>query len=84
MNTYSIHVLYNIGAISFRYRISPFCRCQVNFFQGSAVAAWLGFAITFVARPFGGVVLGTSARSRRLCRVGRYRKSWETFGYRDI
>ena len=35
---------------------------QVNFFHRSAVAAWLGFAITFVARPFGGVVLGASAR----------------------
>jgi len=31
---------------------------EENFFQGSAVVTWLGFAITFVARPFGGVVLG--------------------------
>lgn len=31
---------------------------EANFFQGSALAAWLGFAITFVARPFGGVALG--------------------------
>ena len=44
--------------------------CQVNFFQGSAVAAWLGFAITFVSRPFGGVVLGASARAERLGRAG--------------
>lgn len=36
--------------------LSPYF--QVNFFQGSAMAAWLGFAITFVARPLGGVVLG--------------------------
>lgn len=59
----------------------PRCvRGQVNFFQGSAVAAWLGFAITFVARPLGGVVLGASARSRRFCRVGRYGKSWGNLG----
>ena len=32
--------------------------CQENFFQGSAVMTWMGFAITFVARPFGGIVLG--------------------------
>ena len=31
---------------------------QENFFQGSAVMTWMGFAITFVARPFGGIVLG--------------------------
>ena len=31
---------------------------QSNFFHGSAVSTWLGFAVTFVARPFGGVVLG--------------------------
>eukprot|EP00435_Cladocopium_sp_Y103_P031136 s1928_g7.t2 len=31
---------------------------EANFFQGSAVVTWLGFAMTFVARPFGGVVLG--------------------------
>jgi len=31
---------------------------QANFFQGSAVVTWLGFAMTFIARPFGGVVLG--------------------------
>lgn len=36
--------------------LSPYF--QVNFFQDSAVAAWLGFAITFVARPLGGIVLG--------------------------
>lgn len=29
-----------------------------NFFHGSAVSTWLGFACTFVARPFGGLVLG--------------------------
>jgi len=31
---------------------------EKNFFRGSAVVAWLGFAITFLARPFGGLVLG--------------------------
>ncbi|CAK9002568.1 unnamed protein product, partial [Durusdinium trenchii] len=31
---------------------------QKNFFHGSAVSTWLGFACTFVARPFGGLVLG--------------------------
>ncbi|CAE7834592.1 proP, partial [Symbiodinium necroappetens] len=29
-----------------------------NFFQGSEVATWLGYAATFVARPLGGLVLG--------------------------
>lgn len=29
-----------------------------HFFHGSAVSTWLGFAVTFVARPFGGLVLG--------------------------
>lgn len=31
---------------------------QSHFFHGSAVSTWLGFAVTFVARPFGGLVLG--------------------------
>eukprot|EP00913_Durusdinium_trenchii_P020488 g19247.t1 len=31
---------------------------QSHFFQGSAVSAWLGFACTFLARPFGGLALG--------------------------
>eukprot|EP00668_Euglena_longa_P035585 GGOE01045720.1.p1 GENE.GGOE01045720.1~~GGOE01045720.1.p1 ORF type:complete len:446 (-),score=115.15 GGOE01045720.1:329-1666(-) len=31
---------------------------QENFFRGSSVLAWIGFAITFVMRPLGGVVLG--------------------------
>ncbi|CAE7893903.1 ALA6, partial [Symbiodinium sp. KB8] len=31
---------------------------EKSFFQGSSVAAWLGFAITFLARPFGGMALG--------------------------
>jgi len=29
-----------------------------NFFDGSAVGGWLGFAVTFAARPLGGFVLG--------------------------
>lgn len=29
-----------------------------NFFQGSAIATWLGFATTFLARPLGGLFLG--------------------------
>jgi len=29
-----------------------------HFFQGSEIATWLGFAVTFLARPVGGVVLG--------------------------
>ncbi|CAL1138628.1 unnamed protein product, partial [Cladocopium goreaui] len=31
---------------------------QSNFFAGSAISTWLGFASTFLARPFGGIVLG--------------------------
>ncbi|CAJ1364483.1 unnamed protein product [Effrenium voratum] len=31
---------------------------QENFFAGSAISTWLGFACTFVARPFGGIVIG--------------------------
>eukprot|EP00438_Fugacium_kawagutii_P012087 Skav202406 [mRNA] locus=scaffold815:503422:504891:+ [translate_table: standard] len=31
---------------------------QSNFFDGSAPMTWLGFASTFLARPFGGIVLG--------------------------
>ena len=31
---------------------------QHNFFHGSAIATWLGFAATFVARPLGGMFLG--------------------------
>mmetsp|Transcript_29018 Transcript_29018/g.51947 ORF Transcript_29018/g.51947 Transcript_29018/m.51947 type:complete len:496 (-) Transcript_29018:202-1689(-) len=31
---------------------------QANFFSGSAIETWVGFAVTFVARPFGGFVLG--------------------------
>mmetsp|Transcript_42108 Transcript_42108/g.85836 ORF Transcript_42108/g.85836 Transcript_42108/m.85836 type:complete len:496 (-) Transcript_42108:304-1791(-) len=31
---------------------------QSHFFHGSAVSTWLGFSVTFVARPFGGLVLG--------------------------
>ncbi|CAJ1377754.1 unnamed protein product [Effrenium voratum] len=29
-----------------------------NFFGGSAMGAWLGYAVTFVARPLGGIILG--------------------------
>ncbi|CAJ1459060.1 unnamed protein product [Effrenium voratum] len=29
-----------------------------NFFGGSSMGAWLGYAVTFVARPLGGIVLG--------------------------
>lgn len=28
------------------------------FFRGSAIAAWLGFTVTFLARPLGGMLLG--------------------------
>ncbi|CAE7692788.1 proP [Symbiodinium pilosum] len=31
---------------------------EINFFGGSAISTWLGFACTFAARPFGGIVLG--------------------------
>lgn len=31
---------------------------QANFFQGSAMATWLGFAVSFAARPLGGLLLG--------------------------
>mmetsp|Transcript_65747 Transcript_65747/g.148347 ORF Transcript_65747/g.148347 Transcript_65747/m.148347 type:complete len:510 (-) Transcript_65747:123-1652(-) len=31
---------------------------QKNFFGGSASSTWLGFAVTFVARPLGGFALG--------------------------
>ncbi|OLP98221.1 Proline/betaine transporter [Symbiodinium microadriaticum] len=31
---------------------------EVQFFNGSAISTWLGFACTFAARPFGGIVLG--------------------------
>jgi len=31
---------------------------QENFFKGSSVLAWLGFAITFAVRPLGGIILG--------------------------
>ncbi|CAE7352693.1 proP [Symbiodinium natans] len=31
---------------------------QSNFFDGSAITTWLGFASTFLARPFGGVAVG--------------------------
>ena len=29
-----------------------------NFFEGSSLGAWLGYAVTFVARPLGGIILG--------------------------
>ena len=32
-----------------------------NFFQGSSLGAWLGYAVTFVARPLGGIILGIIA-----------------------
>lgn len=31
---------------------------QTNFFHDSAISTWLGFACTFVARPFGGLFIG--------------------------
>ena len=31
---------------------------ETQFFHGSAISTWLGFACTFAARPFGGIVLG--------------------------
>mmetsp|Transcript_41825 Transcript_41825/g.99563 ORF Transcript_41825/g.99563 Transcript_41825/m.99563 type:complete len:483 (-) Transcript_41825:145-1593(-) len=31
---------------------------QTNFFHDSAVSTWLGFACTFLARPFGGLFIG--------------------------
>mmetsp|Transcript_37849 Transcript_37849/g.102449 ORF Transcript_37849/g.102449 Transcript_37849/m.102449 type:complete len:154 (-) Transcript_37849:1316-1777(-) len=33
-------------------------KLQNNFFRGSAIATWLGFAVTFLARPLGGLILG--------------------------
>jgi len=32
-----------------------------NFFEGSPLGAWLGYAVTFVARPLGGIMLGIIA-----------------------
>eukprot|EP00438_Fugacium_kawagutii_P014806 Skav228795 [mRNA] locus=scaffold589:733677:739143:- [translate_table: standard] len=32
-----------------------------NFFGGSSLGAWLGYAVTFVARPLGGIILGIIA-----------------------
>lgn len=32
-----------------------------NFFEGSSLGAWLGYAVTFVARPLGGIILGVIA-----------------------
>ena len=32
-----------------------------NFFEGSSLGAWLGYAVTFVARPLGGIMLGIIA-----------------------
>mmetsp|Transcript_1421 Transcript_1421/g.3153 ORF Transcript_1421/g.3153 Transcript_1421/m.3153 type:complete len:487 (-) Transcript_1421:291-1751(-) len=32
---------------------------EKNFFHGSAVGVWLGFSVTFLARPLGGLFLGT-------------------------
>eukprot|EP00931_Biecheleriopsis_adriatica_P078513 TRINITY_DN51970_c0_g1_i1.p1 TRINITY_DN51970_c0_g1~~TRINITY_DN51970_c0_g1_i1.p1 ORF type:complete len:465 (-),score=60.22 TRINITY_DN51970_c0_g1_i1:75-1469(-) len=31
---------------------------SVNFFHGSLTGAWFGFAVAFLARPFGGLVVG--------------------------
>jgi len=31
---------------------------EANFFKGSSVSTWLVFAITFISRPMGGIVLG--------------------------
>mmetsp|Transcript_14585 Transcript_14585/g.27345 ORF Transcript_14585/g.27345 Transcript_14585/m.27345 type:complete len:483 (+) Transcript_14585:65-1513(+) len=31
---------------------------ETQFFHGSAISTWLGFACTFAARPFGGIFLG--------------------------
>mmetsp|Transcript_78508 Transcript_78508/g.172078 ORF Transcript_78508/g.172078 Transcript_78508/m.172078 type:complete len:490 (+) Transcript_78508:173-1642(+) len=31
---------------------------EKHFFQGSAVGVWLGFSLTFLARPLGGILLG--------------------------
>jgi len=31
---------------------------DINFFLGSQAAVWLGFALTFVARPLGGILFG--------------------------
>mmetsp|Transcript_58008 Transcript_58008/g.169582 ORF Transcript_58008/g.169582 Transcript_58008/m.169582 type:complete len:494 (+) Transcript_58008:52-1533(+) len=36
--------------------LEPFL--EEHFFRGSAMAAWMGFAVTFLARPLGGIVLG--------------------------
>ena len=32
-----------------------------NFFEGSSLGAWLGYAVTFIARPLGGIILGIIA-----------------------
>lgn len=34
---------------------------QENFFDGSALATWFGFSVTFLARPLGGMALGRMA-----------------------
>eukprot|EP00405_Crypthecodinium_cohnii_P016702 CAMPEP_0206448894 /NCGR_PEP_ID=MMETSP0324_2-20121206/17764_1 /ASSEMBLY_ACC=CAM_ASM_000836 /TAXON_ID=2866 /ORGANISM="Crypthecodinium cohnii, Strain Seligo" /LENGTH=470 /DNA_ID=CAMNT_0053918165 /DNA_START=147 /DNA_END=1559 /DNA_ORIENTATION=+ len=31
---------------------------ETHFFRGSAVGVWLGFSVTFLARPLGGILLG--------------------------
>ena len=36
--------------------LEPYLEAQ--FFHGSAISTWLGFACTFAARPFGGIALG--------------------------
>ena len=41
-----------------RTPLRPSFGYEGHFFQGSAVSAWLGFACTFLARPFGGLALG--------------------------
>ena len=32
-----------------------------NFYRGSNLGAWMGYAVTFVARPLGGIILGIIA-----------------------
>eukprot|EP00435_Cladocopium_sp_Y103_P055500 s958_g18.t1 len=32
-----------------------------NFFEGSSLGAWLGYAVTFVGRPLGGIIFGIIA-----------------------
>lgn len=47
-----------LGNILEWYEFAIFSFLEVQFFNGSAISTWLGFACTFAARPFGGIGLG--------------------------